>query len=181
MVPAPWKRLLVEAGIGEGRVLAARAGESLDIKGVTLVPVPAVHTLYIQDEGEKDENGDFIALGYILKGNGISLYHSGDTWVTPSLVRTLKTHAPLDIAMLPINGTDWVRTERNYIGNMGFLDAAKLAASLPIDLVFPSHYDLMAFNSENPARFVESMYALFPEKRFHVSALGERFIYRRSL
>ena len=204
VVPAPCKRLLCEAGIGEDRVLAARAGERLDllppsglgdgrpgndhrsgagenIKPVSIVPVPAIHTLYIRDEGEKDENGDYTALGFVLKGDGISMYHSGDTWVTPSLIRALKAQAPLDIAMLPINGTDWERTEANCIGNVGVLDAVKLARDVPVDFVIPSHYDMMAFNSENPARFVDSMYALCPEKRFHVSALGERFIYRRGI
>jgi hypothetical protein len=35
----------------------------------------------------------------------------------------------------------------------------------------------MAFNSENPAFFADYMYKLCPEKRFHISALGERFVY----
>ncbi|MCL2319906.1 MAG: MBL fold metallo-hydrolase, partial [Treponema sp.] len=94
VVPAPCKRLLVEAGIGGERVLVARAGETLELpgpgtqgsggkgghraRGVTLSPVPAVHTLYVRDEGERDENGDFTALGFVLKGEGISIYHSGD-------------------------------------------------------------------------------------------------------
>jgi len=182
VVPAPCKRVLTEAGINDDRVLAARVGESLTLLPsgpVTIYPVPAIHTRYIQDEGEKDENGDYSSLGFVLKGDGISIYHSGDTWVTPSLVQTLKTHTPLDIAMLPINGTDWERTEGNCIGNMGALDAAKLAHALPVDLVIPAHYDMMANNSENPARFADSMYALCPEKRFHVCALGERFIYKK--
>ncbi|MDR1803949.1 MAG: MBL fold metallo-hydrolase [Treponema sp.] len=184
VVPAPCRRVLTEAGIGGDRVMAARTGERLTVKNgdsrsATIDPVPAIHTRYIQDEGEKDENGDYTSLGFVIKGDGISIYHSGDTWVTPSLVQTLKAHAPLNMAMLPINGSDWERTEGNCIGNMGALDAAKLARALPIDLVFPAHYDMMAYNSENPARFADSMYALCPEKRFHVCALGERFIYKR--
>jgi L-ascorbate metabolism protein UlaG (beta-lactamase superfamily) len=185
VVPAPCKRVLTEAGIDADRVLAARAGERLAAippGSVTIESVPAIHTRYIQDEGEKDENGDYTSLGFILKGDGgdgISIYHSGDTWVTSSLVKTLKAHAPFGMAMLPINGGDWERTEGNCIGNMGALDAAKLARALSIDLVFPAHYDMMAYNSENPARFADSMYALCPEKRFHVCALGERFIYKK--
>ena len=184
VVPSPSKSVLTEAGIAADRVLAARVGESLtvssaDSRPVTIDSVPAIHTRYIQDEGEKDENGDYTSLGFVLKGDGISIYHSGDTWVTPSLVQALKAHAPLAIAMLPINGTDWERTDAKFIGNMGALDAIKLARSLSIDLVFPAHYDMMAFNSENPARFADSMYAICPEKRFHVCALGERFIYKK--
>jgi len=179
VVPAPCKHLLLDAGIREDRILAARAGENLDLFPVTLIPVPAIHTQYIRNEGDKDENGNYDSLGFILKSDGFSIYHPGDTWVTPSLVETLKAHAPLNIAMFPINGTDWERTEVKCIGNMGVLDAIKLARAISVDLLIPSHYDMMAYNSENPARFVDSMYALCPEKRFHVFALGERFIYRR--
>ena len=179
VVPAPFVNILTEAGIDKNRVLAAKAGETIDLSPASIIPVPAIHTLYIQDEGEKDNNGDFTSLGFILKGDGISMYHSGDTWVTPSLVQFLKGQVPIDIAMLPINGTDWERTEVKCIGNVGVLDAVKLARTLAIYMVIPSHYDMMAFNSENPARFVDSMYALCPEKRFHILALGERFIYRK--
>ena len=191
VVPPSCKQTLTEAGIADERVIAARAGEIIPLSAQTpaagtaedpgsfsLVPVPAIHTRYIQDDGEKDANGDYSALGFIIKGEGISIYHCGDTWITPSLVQTLKNHAPLNIAMLPINGTDWERTMQNCVGNVSYLDAAKLARTIPVDLVFPSHYDMMAFNSENPARFADAMYTLCPEKRFHICALGERFIYR---
>jgi len=186
VVPAPLKKLLFSAGIAEDRVLAARVGESMVLsansgESVTLFPVPAVHARYIQedDDGERDENGNHNSLGFVLKGNGVSVYHSGDTWVTPPLLGALKAHSPVDIAMLPINGTDWERTARNCIGNMNPLDAAKLARAVPFDLVIPSHYDMIAHNSENPARFAEAMYTLCPEKRFHICALGERFVYRK--
>ena len=182
VVPAPWKSLLIESGIDENRVLAAKVGENINLPAVSpvsITPVPAIHTLHIRDEGEKDANGDYTALGFVLNGEGLSIYHSGDTWVTPALIRALKVIGPLDIAMLPINGTDWERTENDCIGNMGSSDAVKLARTIPIDLVFPAHYDMIAHNSENPARFVDIMYALCPEKRFHIFVLGERFIYRK--
>lgn len=180
VVPAHCKHLLTSAGIAGERVLAARTGETINlVQKFSLIPVPAFHTMYIQDEGEKDENGNYTSLGFVLKGEGISIYHSGDTWVTPSLIRSLKDLGSPDIAMLPINGTDWERSEKDYIGNMGVLDAVKLARALSVDLVIPSHYDMMSSNSENPAHFADSMYALCPEKRFHIFALGERFIYRR--
>jgi L-ascorbate metabolism protein UlaG (beta-lactamase superfamily) len=179
VVPAPCTNLLSEAGIPKDRVIAARYGESLTFgEDITLSPVPAVHTRLIQDEGEKDENEWYTALGFVLKGNGLAIYHAGDTWVTPSLIRALKALGPFNIAMLPINGTDWERTEQDCIGNMGPLDAVKLARTLPIDLVIPAHYDMIAHNGENPARFVDLMYTHCPEKRFHVCSPGECFIYR---
>jgi L-ascorbate metabolism protein UlaG (beta-lactamase superfamily) len=178
VVPRPWQGLLREAGIGEERILGAREGEEISLGPVSILPVPAVHTRFIRDEPEKDGEGDALCLGYLLKGGGLKIYHSGDTWAVPALVRALKAAGPLNVAVFPINGTDWERTESNYIGNMGPLDAVKLARAVPVDLSIPAHYDLMAGNSENPALFADYMYRHCPEKRFHIFALGERFIYR---
>jgi L-ascorbate metabolism protein UlaG (beta-lactamase superfamily) len=178
VVPRPWRGLLSGAGIGEERILGAREGEELDLGPLSLLPLAAVHSRYIQDEAERDENGDCLCLGYLLKGGGLRIYHAGDAWVVPSLVKKLRAAGPLHIAILPINGGDWERTEGGYIGNMSALDAAKLARAIPVDLSIPAHFDMMAANSENPALFADYLYRLCPERRFHIFALGERFIYR---
>jgi L-ascorbate metabolism protein UlaG (beta-lactamase superfamily) len=178
VVPRPWRGVLTDSGIAEDRVLGVHDGEEIALGPLSLLPVIATHTRLIQDEPERAENGDSLCLGYIIKGEGLSIYHAGDTWVTPALVRSLKAAGPLNVAMLPINGTDWERTDTNCIGNMSALDATKLACSVPVDLAIPAHYDLFAGNSENPALFADYMYKRCPEKRFHILALGERFIYR---
>jgi L-ascorbate metabolism protein UlaG (beta-lactamase superfamily) len=181
VVPRPWVSVLTGAGIEEGRVIGAAAGEKITLEGglgiTEVYPVEAVHTRFIQDQGERDEIGDLTCLGYVIKGGGISVYHSGDTWACPGLPQMLQKLGPLDLAFLPINGSDWERTEANCIGNMNALDAVKLAAAVPIDLVMPSHYNLFANNTENPALFADYMYRFHTEKRFHISALGEKFIY----
>ncbi|MDR1948855.1 MAG: MBL fold metallo-hydrolase, partial [Spirochaetaceae bacterium] len=179
VVPRPWRQVLSGAGIGEDRILGAREGEELSLGPVSVLPVTAIHTRFIRDEPERAENGDCLCLGYLLRGSGLTIYHAGDTWVTPPLIQSLKASGPLDIAILPINGTDWERTGGNYIGNMSALDAVKLARAVPVDLSIPAHYDMMAANSENPALFVDYLYRLCPKKRFHIFALGERFIYRK--
>ncbi|MDR3193429.1 MAG: MBL fold metallo-hydrolase, partial [Treponema sp.] len=130
VVPRPWRTLLSGAGIGEDRILGAGEGEELKLGPVSILPVMAVHTRFIQDEPERDGNGNSPCLGYLLKAKGLCLYHAGDTWVTPPLIRSLKAAGPLDIAILPINGTDWERTETGCIGNMGALDAVKLARAV---------------------------------------------------
>jgi L-ascorbate metabolism protein UlaG (beta-lactamase superfamily) len=173
IVPFPLRGKLTGAGIAEDRVLGAREGEELILKeGLTVSPLGAAHPEYISDE-----KGDLLYLGYIIRGGGISVYHSGDTYVTGRLVDSLRTAGPLDIAMLPINGGDWERTAANIIGNMSALDAAKLARAVPINLTIPTHYDLLPNNLENPALFADYMYRYSPGKRFHIFALGERFRY----
>jgi L-ascorbate metabolism protein UlaG (beta-lactamase superfamily) len=179
VVPRPWTGMLRDAGIDEGHILGAVEGKELNLGPVSVLPVAAIHTRRIQDEPERGGgDNDALCLGYILKAGGLSVYHAGDTWVTPSLVQNLKAAGPLNIAILPINGTDWERTGGGIIGNMGPLDAVKLARAIPADLCVPAHYDMMAANSEDPALFAAYMYRHCPEKRFHIFALGERFIYR---
>jgi L-ascorbate metabolism protein UlaG (beta-lactamase superfamily) len=178
VVPRPWTGMLRDAGIDEGRILGAAEGEELKLGPVSIIPTPAVHTRHIQDEPERGEGNGAPCLGYILKAGDLKVYHAGDTWAAPSLVRSLKAAGPLNIAIFPINGTDWERTGNGFIGNMGPLDAVKLAQAIPADLCVPAHYDMMAANSEDPALFAAYMYRRCPEKRFHIFALGERFIYR---
>jgi L-ascorbate metabolism protein UlaG (beta-lactamase superfamily) len=192
VVPQPCRRIVTGAGIAENRVSGAKTGEILEIlevgeksgagssqKTVQIIPIPAIHTRFIQDEGEKDEKGDHTCLGFVIRSGGLSIYHSGDTWITPALVDVLKGIGPLNLALLPINGTDWERTANNCIGNVSAMDAVKLAMAVPIDLVIPAHYDIMSGNAENPAHFADYMYHYCPQKRFHISALGEKFVYER--
>jgi len=185
IVPRPWVSILAKAGIEENRIYGARSGEAIDNGKIKIIPVPAIHTRFIQDEGEKDKDGDYTSLGYVIKTNGstektgLSLYHPGDTWITPGLVEILKKHGPLDLAMLPINGTDWERTSNGCIGNVNAMDAVKLAQAVPIDMVLPCHFDMMPDNTENPAYFTDCFYRHCPHKRFHICALGERFIYEK--
>ena len=177
VVPAPCAGALRGAGVAGGRVLAARAGEGISLPaGVEIVPVPAHHAM---PPGGRDGNGDFACLGFVLRGGGVSAYHAGDTWASPPLLAALRALAPLDVAMLPINGTDWERAAAGIAGNMGPLDAAKLARAAPFDLSIPAHYDMIEGNGENPARFAEAMRSVCPERRFHICALGERLVYRK--
>ncbi|AEF82269.1 MBL fold metallo-hydrolase [Leadbettera azotonutricia] len=179
IVPNPSRDKLIRAGIDESRVIGAKAGEKTSLGGIVVHPVAAVHTRFIQDEAEQDANGDCTSLGFVIEADGLKIYHPGDTWVTTALVETLKALGPLDIAMLPINGTDWMRTAEDCIGNMSAIDSVKLAMAIPIDLVIPTHYNMFSNNSENPALFADYMYRLCPWKRFHISALGEKFIYEK--
>jgi L-ascorbate metabolism protein UlaG (beta-lactamase superfamily) len=175
IVPRAHSRILEDAGIEKERIYGTNEGEELELPGgISVHPLAAAHSDY-----EQNREGSYLSLGYLIRGGGLSLFHSGDTWATPRLVSSLKALSPIDIALLPINGTDWERTAAGIVGNMGALDAVKLARAVEADLVIPSHYDMMPGNSENPARFTEFLYELCPQKRFHICALGERFIYEK--
>jgi L-ascorbate metabolism protein UlaG (beta-lactamase superfamily) len=175
IVPVPSRTILTSVGIAQDRVIGAREGEAISLfQDVSLIPVAAAHTEY-----EQDSDGNYTCLGYVICGNGVRIYHAGDTIVTARLVETLRALKPIDIAILPINGGDWERTANGIIGNMHIEDAVKLVRAIDIDLTIPAHFDMMSANGVNPARFADEMYRVCPQHKYHVFALGEQFRYRK--
>ena len=173
MVPAPHVSLLEKVGISKDNIISAVAGEVYCIEGFKITPIPAAHTEY-----EQDEHGNHISLGYFIEVNGVRLYHSGDTIITPSLIEKVKEFNP-HVAFLPINGGDYFRTSRGIIGNMTFREAADFAVHVGVDLIVPVHFDLFPNNRDNPAYFVDYLFHHYPRQKFHMMVAGERFIYHK--
>lgn len=94
-----------------------------------------------------DAHGRQRFLGYVIRGGGWTLYHSGDTLLYASLAEKLRTFGPIDVAFLPINGD---RPERRVAGNLNGREAAKLANDAGARWVVPCHYEMFAFNTADP-------------------------------
>jgi len=171
-IPAPLI-LLVQDHVENKYIYAAKDGESYTIKGFEITPIPAAHTEY-----ETDSLGNHAFFGYFIEVNGIRLFHSGDTVVTPELIEKVKEFKP-HVAFLPINGGDYFRTSRGIIGNMSFREAADFSAAVGVDLIVPIHYDMFPNNRENPAYFVDYLFHHYPNQKFHMMVPGERFIYHK--
>lgn len=152
-------------------VRAAKTGERFETGSFSVLPVAAAHSEY-----DRDADGNDRYLGYFISCEGISLWHSGDTLVTPALQAQMQ-HLKPTINVLPINGGDYARETRGILPNMSFRDAADLHYALGSDLLLPCHYDLFSCNRDNPAWFVDDMLTRYPGKKFHLLMPGERFIY----
>jgi L-ascorbate metabolism protein UlaG (beta-lactamase superfamily) len=113
--------------------------------GFKIIGIPAAHNTI-----DRDANGKLKCMGFIVKFDNYSIYHSGDTLWYDGLEDILKSHN-LDVAFLPINGD---KPERRVSGNLNFQEAADLAKACGCKLVIPHHYDLFAFNTEDPQNFV---------------------------
>ncbi len=118
------------------------AGASLKVARWDLHAVAAAH-----DDLDRDERGHFRYLGYVIRRAGWTLYHSGDTLLYPGLAETLRAFAPIDVALLPINGK---KPERCVAGNLDGREAAQLAHEIGTRWVIPCHYDMFAFNTADP-------------------------------
>ena len=171
-IPAPLISI-VQDHLENKIIHATKVGESFTIKGFKITPIPAAHTEY-----ETDPFGNHQFLGYFIEVNGIRLFHSGDTIVTPELIEKVKEFRP-HVAFLPINGGDYFRTSRGIIGNMSFREAADFSVLVGVDLIVPIHFDMFPNNRENPAYFVDYLFHQYPNQKFHMMVPGERFIYHK--
>lgn len=139
------------------------AGERITLGGVTLHGVPAAH-----NELAVDAEGHHLYMGFVAELGPYRIYHSGDTLWYEGLAETIAPFQ-VDLAFLPINGN---KPERRVAGNLNPDEAARLGRRIGAKLTVPHHYDLFAFNTADPADFME---ACQREQTPHrVLQLGER-------
>ena len=91
----------------------------------------------------------------MIEGNGLRIWHAGDTVRYEGMVPKIRALGPMDAALLPINGRDAGRYRSNCIGNMTFQEAADAAGEVRPGLTMPGHWDMFAHNSENPEKFAD--------------------------
>lgn len=151
-------RLATDLRIPRDRFLAAEDGQTLVAGGLRITAVAAAHEFLDRDP----ETGQYPYLGYVLEGNGVVVYHSGDCCQYEGLFTRLAGFGRIDVAFLPINGRSGERYRANCIGNMTYQEAVDLAGSLRVALAVPSHYDMFSFNGENPRLFLDYLQAKYP-------------------
>jgi L-ascorbate metabolism protein UlaG (beta-lactamase superfamily) len=153
MAAAPQARLIVpeahralaaeRAGVADARVVGLDDGVVAEVAGYRIEGVPAAH-----ESIERDERGRMRFLGFRVEAGPFRLYHAGDT--VPYGGQAQRVGA-VDVALLPINGRP---AAQGIAGNLDGDEAAELAAALPARLAVPCHFEMFAFNTALPSRFV---------------------------
>lgn len=174
IVPGSCVEAMAGAGIGRERILMARANQQIDLPGLSVLPISAAHPVHALDEKGQD-----MALCYFVTMGGVRLLHLGDTYLTDSLLEDLEKLPAPQLFFPPINGGDYFRTSRNCIGNISYIEAAALACMLQADLTIPTHFDMIQGNTIDPLIFAGELMEQNPAAKWHIPALGERFIYHR--
>lgn len=159
VVPRTHVSSLCEDGFSENRLVGLNDGESVQIGDVTISAIAAAHEFLDRDE----ETGLYPYLQYIIEGNGVRIYHAGDTCRYEGMLPKLQAFGKFDAAILPINGRDAKRYRANCIGNMTWQEAADLAGELKAGVVIPGHYDMFAANSADPSLFADYLDAKYGE------------------
>ena len=164
------ENIIEELGIPRGRILGLDDGTSLEYKGIQITGVAAAHEFLDQDP----QTGRYPYLGVIVRANGSTVYHAGDTVKYEGLESRLKKHGPFDLALLPINGRDAKRFATGTVGNMTYQEAVDLAGAIEPRLTVPTHYDMFAHNQEDPQLFVDYAKVKFPELKVMISPYGTK-------
>jgi L-ascorbate 6-phosphate lactonase len=161
VVPTPIVDMVTEVGVAPERVLGVQPRDDVEISGVRIRPVPAMHGVTMEDAygfGEELSGGLVRFLGFVIDAGGVRLYHAGDTIAFDGMAPALRDLA-IDVALLPINGRDAEREARGIVGNLSEAEAASLAGDIDADLLIPMHYDLFERNLGHPWRVLDRVEA----------------------
>lgn len=143
LAPRACREQALARGAPVDRLVLIDAGETIDLGGVQVTATPAAHEdLRITPEGH-------LFLGYVLRGGGVTLWHSGDTIPFPGLAETLAPHQ-VDLALLPVNGRDAERAANGVPGNLTLDEAVTLTDAIGARGMLGHHLGLFAFNTLEP-------------------------------
>ena len=163
------------AGIPSSQITVLNEGVGLTLQDLKIEPIAAAHEDY-----EKDSAGHHRYLSYLLHWGGITLFHAGDTLVTPELEKAVG-RTSIDIGFLPINGRSEERRKLDIVGNMDSAEAIQFATRLArnkgFHLLVPTHYDLYSINDAKLAHFF-GLWENTPEPKPSVKAFrpGEKIV-----
>lgn len=137
----------LERGIPDEKLHAINAGETLQLTGdIGLEAVASAH-----EELEKDAQGNYKYLGYIISAGRLRLYHSGDTVPYPALEKHI-AEKNIDVALLPINGRDEFRRSRGVPGNFTLEEAIQFCHVANIPNLVGHHFEMFDFNTIDRGR-----------------------------
>jgi L-ascorbate metabolism protein UlaG (beta-lactamase superfamily) len=147
---------LVGGVVPESQLLAVNPHDVVDIGGIRVDVVPAIHGVTMDDAyGDGTSLGEgprFV--GYAFRGHP-SVYVAGDTIVTDEVAGSL-SRLGVDVALLPINGRDAAREAEGIVGNMDAREAVELTLAMGATRLIPYHWDGYAGNTVPPGTVVDA-------------------------
>ena len=174
------REIALQADVSAERVIVPRVDERLELAGLAYTAVPAAHGAsalagprYVyEDDGDRHARW----MGFLIECNGVTVYHSGDTVLIPELLIALQDQK-IDIAILPINGRDFFREQKEIVGNLWPGEAVELAVALQAKVLIGCHNDLFDANRVNPGMLFDELDRRAPWQRCHLLQPGELYLY----
>ena len=128
------------------RVIGTRAGDVVDVAGLTITAFGVPH-----EEYDEDPEFGHPYQGYAISNGKVTVAHTGDARADDVLAATLRSLSP-DLVCLPINGRDEERARMGFAGNMTAAEAIELVVAAEVRRILPMHDDMFAQNIDVGAR-----------------------------
>ncbi len=166
--------LLDEAGIPPARRFVPQVGQPFQLGSLRVTAIPAAHY-----EIEHDPVQGHRWLSFLIEGNGVAVFHSGDTLPLPTIVDHVRGLPPIDLGIVAVNGRDARRDSYGITGNLWPSEAVWLASHLHWDVLIEGHNDLYAWNTIPAGLLSEEARRIAPELKVHSLKPGELYFYVR--
>ena len=115
-------------------------GGTINVEGIALTMTTALHSSSIDASGFSFDGG--CPAGFIIRINGHSIYHAGDTGVFGDMQLIGELYEP-EVALLPIGDRF----------TMGIKEATKAVELIRPEIVIPMHYNTFDVISQDPEEF----------------------------
>ncbi len=138
-----------EEGVKEA--VGINVGGTVDVKGIDVSMVYASHSCI---------RG--VPVGFILEGEGKTIYHAGDTGFFGDMRLIGEVYSP-DVALIPIGG---------YY-TMGAREAAEAVKLIKPKVVIPMHYQTFPVLASSAEAFTKTVTEKLPEVKVVVLETGE--------
>jgi len=155
--------------IPKEKFIASEDGRSIELTDLHILPIAAAHEFL----DRHPETGQFPYQGYVVEGNGVRVFHTGDSCKYEGMETKLRDLGHIDALFLPINGRDAQHLQAGIIGNMTYQEAVDLAGTLAVGLAVPCHYDMFESNRADPELFSRYLQVKYPGLPCWVGSPGE--------
>jgi L-ascorbate metabolism protein UlaG (beta-lactamase superfamily) len=168
--------IVVPAGVrlpnlGFRKVVELRAGDVTHVAGLDITAVAAKHRVGFFGHGR--------ALGYIIRGDGPTVYFAGESGYFAGFMEVGARFRP-DVALLPISGYRPLALRQDHLSP---LDALYALEDLGAQLMVPIHHGAFALGYEPPAEPLIWLRSLAAQRQLeeHIAWLepGESCVARR--
>jgi len=167
------KDLMDEAGIPDHKCIYPQANQGMDLQGIKIISIPAAH-----EQIEFDEQKGNRFFSYLIEWNGVSLFHSGDTQITPEYVQHLRLLPQANVAILAVNGRDEYRKSQDVLGNLHPAEAVWLAKEFGWDVIIGGHNDLFEWNTISDGALADAVHKHNPRQKYRCQLQpGELYYY----
>lgn len=119
-------------------------GGTVNVEGIKLTMTEALHSSSIDASGFSFDGGS--PAGFIIRINGHSIYHAGDTGVFGDMQLIGELYEP-ELALLPIGDKF----------TMGIKEATKAVELIQPKIVVPMHYNTFDVINQDPLKFKQAV------------------------